>query len=276
MNLSLTAQFGTIASFMVILMAWAWRLQVRRKDAGIVDAFWAGSFAPIALFLGLTTEGDPVRQAIVVGLVSLWSLRLCWYISADRLTGKKKEDGRYARLRDEKGASFHRWLFLFNQAQGILVLILVLPLRIVLGHSGELGAGDAVGAALILISVVGESIADRQLARFRADPGNRGKVCATGLWRVSRHPNYFFEWLHWLAYPMFAVGAPLGFLAWLAPSLMLLLILKVTGIPPTEEQALSSRGDAYREYQRTTSSFFPWFPTRVTPSDSPVPKEQDA
>ena len=105
----------------------------------------------------------------------------------------------------------------------------------------------------------GESIADAQLARFRSQPASRGKVCEAGLWRYSRHPNYFFEWLHWWAYVMFAIGASHWWIALLlGPVLMLIFLLKITGIPHTEARALESRGQAYRQYQRTTSVSVPW------------------
>ena len=105
-------------------------------------------------------------------------------------------------------------------------------------------------------------LADRRLAHFRGRPGNRGKTCREGWWHYSRHPNYFFEWLHWWSYMALAAGAPYGWVALLAPTAMFYLLFRVTGIPPTEAQALASRGDDYREYQRTTSVFFPWFPKR--------------
>ena len=116
------------------------------------------------------------------------------------------------------------------------------------------------GAALFVLSVIGESIADAQLRRFRADPANRGKVLQSGLWRSSRHPNYFFEWLVWVAWLVIALASPYGWIAGYCPLLMLWFLYKVTGIPATEEQSLKSKGEAYREYQRTTSAFIPWWP----------------
>ena len=119
---------------------------------------------------------------------------------------------------------------------------------------------DGLGVAIWAIGVAGEAVADAQLARFRADPGHRGRTCRAGLWRYSRHPNYFFEWLTWWAYVAIAWGAPHGWVALFGPAVMLLFLFKVTGIPYTEAQALRSRGDDYRAYQRTTSAFVPWFP----------------
>jgi len=113
---------------------------------------------------------------------------------------------------------------------------------------------------LWLIAISGEALADAQLAAFKRHAANRGRVCDAGLWRYSRHPNYFFEWLIWMAYAVFAFPSPYGYLALIIPAVMLFFLFKVTGIPATEEQSLRSRGDKYREYQRTTSRFVPWFP----------------
>lgn len=116
---------------------------------------------------------------------------------------------------------------------------------------------DWLGVAIWVLALGGESLADRQLARFRRDPANRGGVCQQGLWRYSRHPNYFFEWLHWWAYVAMGLAGPFGWVTLAGPAVMLFFLLKVTGVPPTEARALESRGEAYRAYQRTTNAFFP-------------------
>jgi steroid 5-alpha reductase family enzyme len=115
---------------------------------------------------------------------------------------------------------------------------------------------------LWLLAMLGESAADAQLNRFRSDPANKGKTCRVGLWNYSRHPNYFCEWLVWVAYFIYALGSPGGWMAVYAPALMYLFLTKVTGIKATEEHAVRSRGEDYREYQRTTNAFFPWFVRR--------------
>ena len=120
-----------------------------------------------------------------------------------------------------------------------------------------------------VLAVAGESLADWQLAQFKRNPASRGRTCRAGLWRYSRHPNYFFEWLVWVAFALFAVSSPLGFLALACPAAMLYLLLQVTGIPATEAQAVLSRGDDYRNYQATTSMFVPWFPRQVTAGPLP-------
>ena len=115
------------------------------------------------------------------------------------------------------------------------------------------------GAALWIVAASLERVADRQLQRFKADPANKGRTLRTGLWRYSRHPNYFFQWLTWVAYALVALEAPYGWIGLIAPAIMLYLILFVTGVPAAEESSLRSRGEEYRRYQRETSAFVPWF-----------------
>ena len=122
---------------------------------------------------------------------------------------------------------------------------------------------DLVAVLIWCVSVGNTILADRQLARFKQRPENRGKTCRAGWWRYSRHPNYFFEWLHWWAYVVLSIGSSYWWVTLVAPLVMLHFLLNVTGIPPTEAQALASRGDDYRQYQRTTSAFIPWFPSRT-------------
>jgi len=143
----------------------------------------------------------------------------------------------------------------------VLTAVFAVPFLVVALTPERLPLPALVAAVLIwLLAVGGETLADRQLAAWRADPAHRGRTCRAGLWRYSRHPNYFFEWLHWWSYPLLAWGSPEWWLTLLGPALMLYTLLKVTGIPYTEQQALASRGDDYRAYQRTTSAFVPWFP----------------
>jgi steroid 5-alpha reductase family enzyme len=124
----------------------------------------------------------------------------------------------------------------------------------------QLAVFEYAGTALWLVAWIGEFLADSQLQSFKSNPANRGTTCRVGLWRYSRHPNYFFEWLIWVAFAVFAMGSPFGYVAVFAPLLMLFFLFRVTGIPATEAQALRSKGDDYRRYQQTTSAFVPWFP----------------
>ncbi len=257
--------WGLAAGVMLVL----WALQLRTQDATEVDVAWAANLGGLAVLFAVLADGNPVRRALVGGLVALATWRLALHLYLDRArTGV--EDGRYATLRAKWGSAAPRNFFWFFQAQALLDALLALPFLLACGDESPLGPLDFAGVALFAVGMVGESIADRQLARFRRDPSNRGRTCRVGLWRTSRHPNYFFQWLLWCAYASFALGADWGWIGLGSPLLMLALILFVTGIPPTEAQALRSRGDDYREYQRTTSAFVPWFPRAASPRASEV------
>jgi steroid 5-alpha reductase family enzyme len=194
---------------------------------------------------------------------AIWGGRLAWHL-ARRIRRDGHEDGRYRDLRARWGASAQRNFFVFFQVQATWSVLFSLPLLVAMrADRAALGWPELIGAAIWAIGVIGEGVADAQLARFRARPEHRGRTCRDGLWRYSRHPNYFFEWITWWGYVAIAWGAPTGWLALLGPVLMLLFLYKVTGIPYTEAQALRSRGDDYRDYQRTTSAFFPWFPRKA-------------
>lgn len=241
------------------LMAGIWLAQRLRGNAAIVDVAWSLATAALGAVFALTADGYPARRLVVAGMAIVWGARLGVYLW--RRVGSEREDGRYRRMREEWGEKTQRNMFVFFQIQALWAVMFALPmLAAARNASAPLGWLDALGVALWAASIAGASNADRQLARFRSNPANRGKVCRDGLWRYSRHPNYFFEWLHWWAYICLAAGSPVWWIAPLGAALMLYFLTKVTGIPPTEAQALRSRGDAYREYQRTTSAFVPWPP----------------
>lgn len=253
-------QLLIIAAASSLTMLVLWYVQVRRRDAGVVDVGWAGLLGLSALLVGLTGEGDPGRRALVGIMGGMWGLRLASHLLTDRVWGAHEEDGRYKDLRDRLGPRVNFFHFWFFQAQAVTVVVLALPFVAACAwNSGPLGPWDYAAAALWLIALFGESLADRQLKAFKAIAANKGRVCRDGLWACSRHPNYFFEWLVWCAFALVASASPWGVLAWTCPALMLFFLLRVTGIPATEAQALRSRGDDYREYQRTTSAFVPWF-----------------
>lgn len=239
-----------------VAMGLAWVRQLRSGNAGIVDVLWSASLGLFAGLYAVSGEGWVPRRVLVALLAGVWSVRLTLHLA--RRVRSESEDGRYAILRERWGEHFQARMIWFFQAQAVLAWLLSLTfLALCVAEPAGWRVWDALGVLLWIVSIVGESIADRQLRRWRADPANKGRTCRSGLWRYSRHPNYFFEWLHWLVYPVLGVGLPLGATLWLAPALMLVLVSKVTGIPPTEEQALRSRGDDYRDYQRATNAFFP-------------------
>ncbi len=262
MSLLPATQLGCGLAAVSLLMLVLWLAQRMTEDAGIVDVGWSGSLGLLAIFYGLTLPEHSPRSWLIMLMASLWSLRLATYLLCNRVLGKP-EDGRYQSLRIRYGSRAQVFFFFFFQAQGLLAWMFSLPFWMAMRRQGSsLDVSDAVSLAVWTIAVLGESVSDWQLARFRAVSTNKGKTCRSGLWRYSRHPNYFFEWLHWWVYVVVAWPAPFGWLTILAPALMLFFLFKVTGLPATEAQALASRGDDYRDYQQTTSAFIPWFPKR--------------
>jgi len=250
---------GTVA--VVVVMTVLWLLGIRQRNFSYVDIGWSANFALLALVYGVLGGGDPARRALGAALFALWSLRLAWHLGR-RVLGEP-EEGRYVELRRRWGAAgeaaLNRRMYRFFMLQAALNVFLSLPLLIACQNPAPgIGALEWLGVAIWAVALAGESLADRQLARFKADAANRGRVCELGLWRYSRHPNYFFEWTIWVAYAVFALGSPpWGWAGLLMPVLMLHFLLNVTGVRPTEAQALRSKGEAYREYQRRTSAFVP-------------------
>lgn len=252
---------AVLASLPVILGVFAglWCHQARTKNATLVDAAWALGIGVQTAFLAHFTDGDYARRLAVTGLVGIWSVRLGGHLIFNRVLAGH-EDGRYRHFREHWAPS--TW-FGFYMLQALLVFILPLTFLGALRNPHSFpAAADAVGLVLWALALSGEGFADAQLEKFRADPDHRGKTCRQGLWRYSRHPNYFFEWMLWLSFVPMAWGSPFFVLSWAGPVLMFFFLTRVSGVPPAETQALRSRGDDYRDYQRTTNAFFPWFPRR--------------
>lgn len=249
---------GGAAAVMLAL----WLEQRRSRDASLVDVGWSALVAALAVFYAAAGDGLPERRWLVGGMGAAWGGRLAWHLLRRLLGGgPRHEDGRYATLRAGWGAAADRNFLVFFQVQASWAVLFSIPLLVAMrADRAALGWQDALGFGVWAVGVAGEALADAQLARFRARPDSRGRTCREGLWRYSRHPNYFFEWVTWWGYVAIAWGSPHGWVALLGPAVMLLFLYKVTGIPYTEAQALRSRGDDYRAYQRTTSAFFPWFP----------------
>ncbi len=249
----------TVTLFLSLAMMLAFRVQQRTRNAGWVDAVWtfALGLAGVTYALAASRHGAAPRAPLVGLLVAAWSLRLGLYIVGRTREGV--EDSRYAQFRRDWGEAFDRRMFLFLQIQAAAAAFLALSMGLAASNPAPLGARDALAGMVLGASVIGAGLADAQLGRFRADPANRGRVCDRGLWARSRHPNYFFEWLGWCAYPLFAIAPvhPLGWLALSGPVCMYWLLVHVSGIPPLEAQMLRSRGDAYRAYQAATPAFFP-------------------
>lgn len=255
---------GTGLAAAIALMFILWLIQRRTGNAGIVDVGWTFGIGVFVAILAIVTPGEWIRRLLIASITAVWSLRLGGHLV--RRISSEPEDGRYRNLRDWAGGRQQPVLLFFFMLQATWVVLFALPQYVAMYNMRAFGIYDIAAIAVFSVSLIGEAIADRQLANFRNDASNRGEVCRVGLWRYSRHPNYFFEWLHWFAYPLLAIG--IGSLLWvtlLGPVVMLVFLLKITGVPPTEMRALQTRGERYREYQRTTSAFFPWFPKEATP-----------
>ncbi len=250
-----------------VVMVTLWAIGRATRNYGLVDLGWAANFVLLAGLIGALGEGWGPRRWLIASLYALWSLRLTLHL-ARRIVGHP-EDARYARLRSTwAGPSLDLKFLLFFLAQGLLNLLLVVPLAIAARNpSPGFHWLELAAAALWLAALTGESLADRQLAGFKATAGNAKRVCDVGLWSWSRHPNYFFEATIWVAYATYALVSPGGAVALFAPALMIYLLLEVTGVKPTEHQAVLSRGEAYRDYQRRVSRFVPWPPGALAGSD---------
>lgn len=258
--MSVFALVGGIWLVSALAMAAVWAISMRVRNVGYVDVAWAFLMGLAAVLAGVFGDGAQLPRALVAVFGGLWGVRLGVHL-LERVR-HEAEDGRYQALRATWGGSPAKF-FVFFQMQALVVALFALPFVAAASRSSPALDGWVVAAiATWAMAVGGEALADRQLARFRADPAHRGRTCRQGLWAWSRHPNYFFEWLHWFAYLWLAIGSPLWWLALLGPVLMLLFLYRVSGIPWTEAQALRSRGDDYVRYQREVSAFVPLPPRR--------------
>jgi steroid 5-alpha reductase family enzyme len=252
-------------AFALILMTALWFVQRRSGNAGIVDVGWSAGIAALAIGYAIAGTAPLALRIAAAAMGGLWGFRLAWHIH--RRGHGKPEDGRYAQLRADWGARFQRKLLGFYHLQALTVAFFALPYALVATATASAWSLlHTLGLAIWAVGWIGESIADAQLDAFKKSATPReGPVCKRGLWRYSRHPNYFFEWLAWVGLSVFALPAPYGALALACPAAILYLLFRVTGIPATEAQALRSKGEAYRAYQRETSAFFPWFPKKASP-----------
>jgi steroid 5-alpha reductase family enzyme len=241
-----------------------WLLGLRNHNFSYVDIGWSANFALLGAFYALLAPGYLPRRALIAAMFAVHGLRLGWHL-AKRIIGEP-EEGRYVQLRKEWGGSGNLNLkFLgFFEFQAALNAFLALPLLIAcFNPAPQFQPLEIAGGVLFLIAISGESVADAQLAAFKRNPANKGGVCEAGLWHYSRHPNYFFEWLIWIAYAVFALASPHGWIALAMPVLMLHFLINVTGLKATEEQALRTKGERYRRYQARTSGFIPWLPRKA-------------
>lgn len=255
--------FNLTTQALIAVCAWMlllWLIHLAIRNAAIVDAGWAFGIAFCAAFYAFNASGSFPRRWLLAIMVGIWGLRLGLYLLLNRIIGHP-EEGRYVELRRKWGGNIALKFLAFYQVQAVSCVVLAVPFLLAcLNFEPELNVVEKLAVLLWVIATSGVTIADMQLSRFKANKQNQGKVCRDGLWGWSRHPNYFFEWLIWVSYGLYALTAPWGFLGMISPALILHFVLNVTGIPPTEEQAVRSKGDAYRDYQREVSEFIPMPP----------------
>jgi len=254
-----------------LAMAFAWSVQRRVGNAGWVDVIWSFALGIAGLVYALfpLQAGVPtLQQWLIAAAAGIWSLRLGVHIAAR--TVHAPEDTRYANFRKEWGGDFQRRMFWFLQIQAAAAALLAVSMLLAARNPRPMWQLDVAGLVLLMVALAGEALADWQLRTYRSQPrlggDSHGRICDVGLWSWSRHPNYFFEWLGWCAYPLFAICPAGGYdWAWFAlsaPALMFWLLVHVSGIPPVEQQMLCSRGAAFEAYQARVSAFFPLPPPK--------------
>ncbi|MCM2354005.1 MAG: DUF1295 domain-containing protein [Pseudobdellovibrio sp.] len=252
---------GLLVTLGIMLLTWAYAVKI--ENFSIVDAVWSLCFVIHGLIFDVFGVGFSQRKTLFLIMVGIWSCRLGFYLAKRIAAHHPQEDTRYIKLRADYGANYKFRFLIFFFYQAVSVSILTWPFIFVFQNPHpEISPLEWLGVLIWGISVIGESVADYQMNKFRSKPENKGKVCDVGLWNYSRHPNYFFESCIWWGYFIFMLATPGLIWSVYAPLIILILLLKVTGVPPSEAQSLKSRGEAYRRYQERTSVFVPWFPKK--------------
>lgn len=246
------------AVFCFLIMLAAWYVAQKLDFYSLVDGVWAYGIGLLALLYIWVSKGAMDKKILVLIMSLSWSLRLGTYLGFRLKSHYPQEDRRYGKLKNHWGKKQFLFFFLF---QGVSQVILALPfLLLAQDPSEKYSSLVIVGVLIFILGLVGESIADKQLRRFKQIAINKNQVCRQGLWKYSRHPNYFFEWLVWCGISLTALASPYGYLGLISPLLMYLTLNYLTGIPAVEEQALKTKGDLYGEYQKTTNRFYPGVP----------------
>ncbi|MCU4581144.1 DUF1295 domain-containing protein [Acinetobacter gyllenbergii] len=251
-----------VLDVVVMTVCWLWAIYNRR--AGIVDVAWSFCIFLNIVITAWCVDVAPENVTWFIGILSsVWFLRLSVHLFR-RYMAEHEEDRRYANMRLAMGKYQHLGFFAFFMFQAGLAILFSIPMWSLLNVPNTVWNNQSndlliVAGVIMVIAFMGEVIADQQLYRFKQNPQNHGKTMDQGLWKYSRHPNYFFEWIHWFAYPVIGLAAGLYSL-WIYPVLMWFFLYYITGIPFSEQQALKNRGQNYLDYQKRTSIFIPWKP----------------
>lgn len=246
----------------LVLFFLLWLASLALRDASIVDVFWGAGFVGIAAVAAVGAPGALPRRLLLLTLVAAWGLRLSWHLF--RRNRGHGEDFRYQKMRRHHGPRF--WIVSLGTVfglQAVLQWIVSLPVQLAMlaPEPADLGILDLVGTALFAVGLAFEAVGDRQLARFRADPANRGRVLDRGLWACTRHPNYFGDALVWWGLFGVALSTPYGWLGIVGPALMTFLLVRVSGAALLE-RTLAKTKPGYQDYIARTSAFVPWPPKR--------------
>ena len=246
----------------LVLVTALWAVSVAVRDTSIVDIFWGSGFVVVA-WVGLAlADGSRDRRLLLAALVTVWGLRLTIYLARRNLG--KGEDRRYAAMHRRHG---DRWplrsLVVVFWLQGALMWVVSLPVQVGMTDPTPPGLGvlDWAGTALWAVGLTFEAVGDQQLARFKADPASLGKVMDRGLWRYTRHPNYFGDFCVWWGIWLVALATGSAWWTVVGPAVMSLLLIRVSGAALLE-RSLSQRREGYADYVARTSAFFPWPPRR--------------
>ena len=245
--------------YLLLQMCFVWIFYRLTKNPSVVDASWSLGLMASGLIYLWSLPMSP-RWAVISALMIIWALRLAGYLWYTRIR-HGHVDKRYTELSTHWKISQSLGFFLNFQLQGLLIFIISFVFYLI-STSNNVGLSlmDGVAMVVVLLGVLGESLADLQLNGFKAQ--QKGGVCNIGLWRYSRHPNYFFDWFTWLGFALFAIQSHRGYLGIVSPVLLYVIFTRMTG-PLTERGSIESRGQKYIDYQKRTSMFFPWFKTKI-------------
>ncbi|UCH87099.1 MAG: DUF1295 domain-containing protein [Dehalococcoidia bacterium] len=251
---------GLSVFIVLAYMVAVWLLSLVARNASIVDIFWGLGFVLLAVVYFVATDGFVGRKALITTLVSIWGLRLALYVLW-RNWGRG-EDYRYQKWRQEAGEKFW-WTSLFQVflLQGALLWLISAPILAAQFNDDPdyFTVFDLLGTLAWGVGFFFEAVGDWQLARFKSDPANKGKVMRRGLWAYTRHPNYFGDATLWWGYYLIAAGTAGGYWTFFSPILMTVLLLRVSGVALLERTQIETKPQ-YRDYIESTSAFFPWFP----------------
>jgi steroid 5-alpha reductase family enzyme len=239
-----------------VLMLVVWAFSIRLRDVSIIDPVWGPAFVLVALVAALAGHGDPARRWLLFAITAAWGLRLGVHLTRRKLHDRA-EDRRYAAMRERKGEAFTLWsLWAVFGVQGLLVLIVSLPIQVAANRPGGLGASIIPGVLVFLVGLAFEAIGDEQLRRFKADTQSVGKVMDHGLWRYTRHPNYFGDACVWWGIWLLALPAGGAWWTLIGPAIMTLFLVRISGAAMLERD-IGERRPQYAEYIKRTSGFLP-------------------